>query len=68
MSYIENTMLEEIMERAIGTWGINLGFYDERERSREGDGTFKGDDSSTSSVNEAWKSGKSPKKRKKSKK
>ena len=63
MSYIENTIIGEIIERAGGTWGEILGFYGERERSRQKDGTFRGDKLSTSSVNEAWKSGKTPRKK-----
>ena len=34
------------------------------DRGRESDGTFKADDTSTPDTNEAWKSGKSPKKKK----
>ena len=37
-------------------------------RTRKEDGTYKGDDPSTPNVNEAWKSGKSPKKKGKVKK
>ena len=45
-----------------------LGWEEEDERSRNKDGTFKGDNPSTPNVNEAWKSGKSPKKKKTRKK
>lgn len=37
----------------------------EPERAREGDGKFKGDDPSTPDVNEAYKGGKAPAKKKK---
>jgi len=45
-----------------------FGCGDTNDRTRNGDGTFKGDDPSTPNVNEAWKSGKSPKKKKTRKK
>ena len=61
MSYIKGTYLEELIDRTIDNWAILLGFAEE-ERSRHDDGTFKGDDLSTSDVNEAWKTGKRPKK------
>lgn len=61
---IENTHIEEIINRCYGAWVRNLGITDPHDRGRESDGTFKADDLSTSDVNEAWKSGKSPKKKK----
>ena len=45
-----------------------FGIDEQHERTRNEDGTFKGDDPSTPNVNEAWKSGKSPKKKKTRKK
>tara|TARA_B100001059_G_C17725929_1_gene523404 strand:+ start:856 stop:1095 length:240 start_codon:yes stop_codon:yes gene_type:complete len=45
-----------------------FGCDDTNDRTRNEDGTFKGDDPSTPNVNEAWKSGKSPKKKKTRKK
>ena len=39
-----------------------------RKRARKADGTLKADDPSTPDVNEAWESGKAPKKAKKAKK
>ena len=65
MSYVEGTYLEEIIDRAVEGWARILGFVDPYDREREKDGTFKEDDVSTPGVNEAWKSGKSPKKTKK---
>ena len=62
MSYIEGTYLEEIIDRAVEGWAKILGFTDPYDRGREEDGKFKADDPSTKEVNEAWKSGKSPKK------
>ena len=64
-SYIRGTILGDIINRAGNTWGEILGFYDETDRSRHADGTFKGDDTSTPNINEAWKTGKSPKKKSK---
>jgi len=64
MSYIKGTYLEEIIDRAVDGWAKILGFDDPYDRGRENDGTFKADDSSTPDTNEAWKSGKSPKKKK----
>jgi len=64
---IENTHIEEIINRCYDAWVRNLGTADPYDRGRESDGTFKADDLSTSDVNEAWKSGKSPKKTKKMK-
>tara|TARA_Y100001937_G_C7074966_1_gene310150 strand:+ start:443 stop:658 length:216 start_codon:yes stop_codon:yes gene_type:complete len=65
MSYIKGTHLETIIDRAVDGWARILGFVeDEPKRSRNEDGTYKGDDPSTPNVNEAWKSGKSPKKKK----
>ena len=66
MSYIKGTYLEELIDRTVDGWAEILGFTD--ERARNADGTFKGDDPSTPNVNEAWKSGKSPKKKKTRKK
>ena len=70
MSCIKGTYLEKLIDRTVDGWAKILGFTDDAERAREKDGTFKGDDPSTPNVNEAWKSGKSPKKktRKKAKK
>jgi hypothetical protein len=62
MSYIEGTYLEELIDRTVDGWAKILGFT-EPERTRESDGTFKADDPSTPGVNEAWTSGKSPKKK-----
>ena len=56
----------DIIDRMSFKW--LLGWEEEDERSRNKDGTFKGDDPSTPNVNEAWKSGKSPKKKKTRKK
>jgi len=61
MSYIKGTYLEELIDRTVDGWAKILGFTD--ERSRQSDGTYKGDDPSTPHVNEAWTSGKSPKKK-----
>jgi len=61
---IEGTYIEEIIDRAVEGWGRLLGFYDEKDRSRNKDGTFVGDDKSTPHTNEAWKTGKTPKKKK----
>ena len=55
------TYIEETINRAFDSLDIMLGT---NKRAREGDGTFKADDKSTPEVNEAWKSGKSPKKKK----
>ena len=51
----------EIIDRMSFSW---LFGEEEPNRSRNEDGTYKGDDPSTPNVNEAWKSGKSPKKKK----
>lgn len=56
----------DIIDRMSFKW--LLGWEEEDERSRNKDGTFKGDDPSTPNVNEAWKSGKGPKKKKTRKK
>lgn len=66
MSYIKGTYLEELIDRTVDNWAKILGFVDD-ERSRKSDGKFKADDPSTPKVNEAWKSGKSPKKKGKKK-
>ena len=58
---IEGTYLEELIDRAFDGLEQMIGF-DKPSRGREEDGTFKADDPSTPSVNEAWESGKSPKK------
>ena len=58
---IENTTIEETINRAFDGLDIMLGV---QKRARLDDGTFKADDKSTPEVNEAWKSGKSPKKKK----
>jgi hypothetical protein len=60
MSYIKDTHLGELIDRAVDGWARILGFTD--ERSRNSDGTYRGDDPSTPNVNEAWKSGKTKKK------
>lgn len=57
---IENTTIEETINRAFDGLDIMLGV---QKRARLDDGTFKADDKSTPNVNEAWKSGKSPKKK-----
>ena len=62
---IENTNIEQIINRCYTTWVRNLGAAETYDRGREPDGTFKADDKSTLYINEAWKSGKSPKKKKK---
>ena len=64
---IEGTYIAEIIDRAVDSWGRLLGFCDSCDREREDDGTFKADDPSTPGVNEAWKTGKSPKKKRKKK-
>jgi len=64
MSYIKGTYLEELIDRTVDGWAKILGFTEETERARESNGTFKADDPSTPDVNEAWKSGKTPKKKK----
>ena len=58
---IENTYIADIIDRAFDGLDIMLGVH---RRARLGDGTFKADDKSTPDVNEAWKSGKSPAKKK----
>ena len=65
---IENTYIEEIINRCYDGWVKNLGLLDPYDRGRESDGTFKADDKSTPEVNEAWKTGKSPKKKETQKK
>tara|TARA_Y100000004_G_C8707191_1_gene324311 strand:- start:322 stop:546 length:225 start_codon:yes stop_codon:yes gene_type:complete len=65
MSYIKGTYLEELIDRTVDGWAKILGYTD--ERARNSDGTYKGDDPSTPDVNEAWESGKSPKKKTKKK-
>ncbi len=64
---IENTYIEEVINRCHTTWVRNIAVAEPYDRGRESDGTFKTDDLSTPDVNEAWKSGKSPKKKKKAK-
>ena len=61
---IEGTYIEKLIDRTVESWGRLLGFYDEGDRSRHKDGTFKGDDTSTPNTYQAWKTGKSPKKKK----
>ena len=69
MSYIKGTYLEEIIDRTVDGWARILGFVEDNpKRSRKKDGTYKGDDPSTPNTNEAWASGKSPKKKKVTKK
>lgn len=58
----------EIIDRMTFGWLFGFGEETKPERTRNEDGTFKGDDPSTPNVNEAWKSGKSPKKKKTRKK
>ena len=60
---IENTYIEELINRCHTTWVRNLSAAEPYDRGRESDGTFKADDKSTLYINEAWKSGKSPKKK-----
>ena len=60
---IENTRIEEIINRCYDTWKELFRIDDPYDRGRESDGTFRADDKSTPEVNEAWKSGKSPKKK-----
>ena len=57
---IENTYIADTIDRAFDGLDIMLGTH---KRARLDDGTFKADDKSTPDVNEAWKSGKSPKKK-----
>ena len=54
------TYIEETINRAFDSLDIMLGT---NKRASLDDGTFKADDKSTPDVNEAWKSGKSPKKK-----
>ena len=61
---IENTIIEEIINTCFDRWENNLGAIAPYDRGRESDGKFKADDKTTPEVNEAWKSGKSPKKKK----
>lgn len=63
MSYIKGTYLEEIIDRAVDGWAAILGFTEVRTRNT--DGTYKGDDPSTPDVNEAWKTQKKKVTRKK---
>ena len=58
---IENTYIADTINRAFDGLEIMLGIH---KRARLSDGTFKADDKSTPDVNEAWKSGKSPKTKK----
>ena len=58
---ITGTYIAETIDRAFDGLEQMIGF-DKPSRGREEDGTFKADDPSTPDVNEAWKSGKSPKK------
>jgi len=57
---IENTIIEKTIDRAFDGLDIMLGTH---KRARLDDATIKADDKSTPDVNEAWKSGKSPKKK-----
>ena len=57
---IENTNIEEVINRCHTTWVRNLSAAEAYDRGRESDGTFKADDKSTLYINEAWKSGQSP--------
>ena len=58
---ITGTYIAETIDRAFEGLDIMLGIH---KRARMDDGTFKADDKSTPDVNEAWKSGISPKKKK----
>lgn len=58
---IKETYIGQSIDRAFNSLDIMLGVS---KRAREEDGTFKADDPSTPNVNEAWKSGKSPSKKK----
>ena len=60
---IEGTYIAEVIERACITWSTNLG-VECCGRARNKDGTYKGDNLCTSSINEAWSSGNKPTKRK----
>ena len=57
---IENTYIADTIDRAFDGLDNMLGTH---KRARLDDGTFKADDKSTPDVNEAWKSGKSLKKK-----
>jgi len=57
---ITGTYIADTIERAFDGLDLMLGVS---RRAREEDGTFKADDRSTPHVNEAWESGKSPKKK-----
>jgi len=59
---IEDTYIADTIDRAFNGLDNMLGVS---RRARLCDGTFKADDKSTPKVNEAWKSGKSPAKKKK---
>ena len=61
-SWIEDTYIGELIDRCVENWAILLGFA-EGERTRSEDGTFVGDDPSTPEINEAWKTGKKPRKK-----
>ena len=65
MSFIKDTNMETLINNAFSGLETMLGV---NNRTREIDGTFKADDPSTPNVNEAWSSGKSPKKKKATKK
>ena len=56
---ITGTYIADTIDRAFDGLDIMLGT---NKRARLDDGTFKADDKTTPDVNEAWKSGKSPKK------
>jgi len=58
---IENTYIADTIDRAFDGLDNMLGVH---RRARLDDGTFKADDKSTPDVNEAWETGKSPKKKK----
>jgi len=58
---ITGTYIADTIDRAFDGLDIMLGV---QKRARLNDGKFKADDKSTPDVNEAWKSGKSPKKKK----
>ncbi len=58
------TYIKEVIDRAYVTWIQNLGCGCD-SRSRNEDGTYKGDDPCTKNIDEAWSSGKKPVRKKK---
>ena len=59
---ITGTYIAETINRCFDGWERNLNLVKPYDRGRQNDGTFKADNPSTPNVNEAWKTGKSPKK------